>query len=281
MPVERFTWSFPHQGKTVSIAGIRSAREVDASGSPKPWLVFENSWNIPPLPDYHEMLDALDERFNVVGLSKNGLNNLARLEPRTIDGHAALTVSWCRSLLAGGKVSSFSLLGHSMGFATAYRIATQLPESVRCLMGVAPLLPGEHSLAAFLSRFLVLGIGMGALGTSGAAGRRYFWQSGPRYLGRFLRNPMTALALIGDMARFRIDVPATMPTLIVEPYRDELVPSCRAFEATARGVFPQLSWVRMTGRTQRHSLPLLFGRTVATLVAQTALDGGVKAPRSA
>lgn len=268
MPVETTTWTFAHDGRPVTIPGIRSSPAEDARGSAKPVLVFENSWNIPPLPDYHELLDALDEHFNVVGLSKNGLNNLGSMEPRTIEGHAELTVSFCRWLRESGKAPSLTILGHSLGFATAYRAVTRLAGGVEALIGVAPLLPGKHSLATFFFRFIAMSIGMGALRSKGPRGQRYFWTSGTRYVARLLRKPLSALSLIADMARLRFEVPIRLPALIIAPYSDELVPWNSDSDNAVHETFPLLEWHQMTGRSHRHSLPLLYGQTVAGIVAE-------------
>src|SRR5262245_24610390 len=252
MPVEPFAWTLTHDGRRLTLDGFRSLSPPEG----KPVLVFESGANIPPLPDCRELLDALDERFQVVGLAKNGLNKLGSAEPRTIDAYAALTVSFCRAFPA------VSLLGHSLGFAVAYRAATQLRGSVRSLMGVAPLLPGKHSVPRFVYRFARLTAGM-LFGTTGAAGRRYILTRGPLYAARFLRNPVAAFALIFDMRRVRFEEPVTTPTLILKPHTDELVPG-----GDVRELFPRLEWPTMPRPVHRHSLPLLFGREVARIVTE-------------
>jgi len=268
MAVETTTWTFVHHGRSVSIAGVRSAKTADQRGSPKPVLLFEHSWNIPPLPDYRELLDALDQRFHVVGLTKNGLNNLRGMEPRTIAGHAELTISFCRWLLMSKTASSLSILGHSLGFATAYAAMSEVSGNVRSLIGVAPLLPGNHSIKAFVYRFLAMSVGMGALRTTGLAGQHYFWTSGPRFIGRVLRNPLASLSLVADMARVRFDDVVQVPTLIIAPYSDELVPRDVDRDSGIHEIFPQLEWHLMEDPSHRHSLPLFHGRRVAAIVAE-------------
>lgn len=265
MAIERVQWHFQKDGDECTLDGIRSTELTDRSNRPKPALIFENSWNIPPLPDYEELLDGLDQHFAIFGLEKNGLNNLADREPKTVQGHADLTVAFCEFLVASGLASQFHLLGHSMGFATAYLAALRMRSRTLSLIGLAPLLPGEHSLTEFKLRFVKLGIGMGLLFTNGFAGLLYAWRSSLGYVRRYFRRRSHSDAIIEDMSRFRFSEPLPIPALMVVTYNDELVPTTRDMEARTREVLPSLTW-HLESR-YRHSMPLLHGRNLAMVVA--------------
>ena len=246
---------------------INGTRSDAADGtSPKPTLLFENSYNI-PLADYEKLLATLDRHFNVVAIEKNGVNNLGPHEPRTIAGHAALTLAFVQILEQEGIPPPQVAVGHSLGFATAYIAARKIP-SLRLLVGIAPLLPGKHGWITFAARMISLLVRDAFAGATGIKRRAYVRTNLLAYPNRFFRNPLAGFALVRDMSRFRFaEEPLATPALLILPTVDELVPRDSWSSDDVLKALPRAKEDCCTDPEHRHSVPLHYVEEIGAKIA--------------
>jgi pimeloyl-ACP methyl ester carboxylesterase len=263
MALRPANWMLPGPRPLV-INGTRS--DAPYGAPPKPTLLFENSYNI-PLADYEELLATLDRHFHVVAIEKNGLNNLGSHEPRTIAGHAALTLAFLEILEQEGTPPPQVVVGHSLGFATAYVAARKIP-SLRLLVGIAPLLPGKHSRTMFAARMIALLLSDAFAGATGIKRRAYVRTNLLAYTNRFFRNPLAGFALVRDMSRFRFaEEPLATPALLILPTVDELVPRDSWSRDDVLRALPRAQEDCCTDPEHRHSLPLHYGEEIGAKIA--------------
>ncbi len=263
MALRPANWTLPGPRPLV-ISGIRS--DAADGATPKPTLLFENSYNI-PLADYMELLATLDRHFHVVAIEKNGVNNLGPHEPRTIAGHAELTVAFLQILEQEGIPPPQVIVGHSLGFATAYVAARKIP-SLRLLVGIAPLLPGKHGWITFAARMISLMVTDGFAGAKGMKRREYVRTNLLAYPNRFLRNPLAGFALVRDMSRFRFaEEPLATPALLILPTVDELVPRGSWSRDELLKALPRAKEDCCTDPEHRHSVPLHYGQEIGAKIA--------------